>query len=134
VNADERFAATPCNRWLGLRLVSRSAERVVVEMPVRAEFVQEEGVVQGGILTALADTTAVWLVWPDLGADRTMTGIEGSMRFLAPGLANGGALVATATPLRVGRTVAVCETVVRQDGRDVAKGTFTFLIRERRAP
>lgn len=134
MNGDERFAATACNRWLGLRLVSRSRARVVVEMPVRAEFVQEEGVVQGGILTALADTTAVWLVWPDLDAKTGMTGIEGSMRFLAPALANGGVLVATATPLRVGRTIAVCETLVQQDGRDVAKGTFTFLLRERRTP
>ncbi len=126
------FASTPCNRWLGLRLVLRTPERVVVELPVRTDLLQEEGVVQGGILTALADTTAVWLLWPDLGPTRAMTGIDCSMQFLAAGRAGGGPLVATATPLRVGGTIAVAETVVEQDGRRIAKGTFTFLLRERR--
>lgn len=129
---DGHFATTPCNALFGFRLRSRSAEQVVVELPVRREFLQEEGVVQGGILTALADTTAVWLLWPDLPPDRAMTGIECSMKFLAPARGDGGPIVATATTLRRGTTIAVCETLVQQDGRDVAKGSFTFLLRERR--
>ncbi len=126
------FAATPCNRLLGLRLVHRSPERVVVELPLRPELLQEEGVVQGGLLTALADTAAVWLLWPDLDPRLAMTGIDCSMQFLGAGRADGGPLVATATPLRVGATIAVCESRLEQDGRLVAKGTFTFLLRPRR--
>lgn len=126
------FATTPVNRMLGFRLVQRSAEQVVVHLPVRAELLQEEGVVQGGVLTALADTTAVWLLWPDLGPARAMTGIDCSVQFLGAGMPGGGPLVATARPLRVGRTIAVCESTVEQDGRLVAKGTFTFLLRDRR--
>ncbi len=126
------FAGTPCNRWLGLELVERSRERVVVQLPVRPELLQEEGVVQGGVLTALADTTAVWLLWPDLGPGRAMTGIDCTMQFLGAARADGGALRAVAAPLRVGSTIAVCESVVTQDGRLVAKGTFTFLLRARR--
>lgn len=128
------FAATPCNHLLGFRLVQRSRDRVVVEMPVRRDLLQEEGVVQGGLLTALADTAAVWLLWPDLGDDRTMTGIDCSVQFLGPGLGAGGPLVATATPLRQGGTIAVCESRIEQDGRLVAKGTFTFLLRARQRP
>jgi uncharacterized protein (TIGR00369 family) len=134
VESSQTFATTPSNRWLGLRLVQRSAERVEVEVPVRAEFLQEAGVVQGGILTALADTTAVWLLWPDLGPSRTMTGTGCSMNFLAAATLDGGPLRAHASPLRVGRTLAVCESTVRQGDHIVAKGTFTFLLRERRAP
>ena len=127
------FAATPCNRWLGLVLVERSRERVVVELPLRPELVQEEGVVQGGVLTALADTAAVWLLWPGLAPERAMTGVDCAVQFLAAGLPGGGPLRAVATPLRVGGTVAVCESRIEQDGRLVAKGTFTFLLRARRA-
>lgn len=127
----ERFAATPCNRLFGFRLRARSADRVELELPVQAAFLQEEGVVQGGILTALADTAAVHLLWPDLPAHRTMTGIECSMRFLGPAVADAGPLFATALPLRVGRTIAVCESTIRQGDRLVAKGTFSFLLRER---
>ena len=129
-----RFAATPCTRWLGLELRERAPQRVVVELPVRTELLQEEGVVQGGVLTALADTAAVWLLWPDLGPARAMTGVDCSMQFLGAGRAGSGPLRAVATPLRVGGTIAVCETVVTQDGRLVAKGTFTFLLRARREP
>ena len=50
------FERTPVNRWLGFRLVSRSAQRVELEQDVREEMLQEAGVVQGGLLTALADT------------------------------------------------------------------------------
>lgn len=127
-----RFAGTPCNAMFGFRLRARTPGQVVVELPVRREFLQEEGVVQGGILAALADTTAVWLLWPDLPPGRWMTGIECSMRFLAPALVDGGDLVATAVPLRVGGTIATCESVVTQGQRVVAKGTFTFLLRDRR--
>jgi uncharacterized protein (TIGR00369 family) len=134
VDAAARFSATPCNRLLGMVLVQRSAERATVELPLRTELLQEEGVVQGGVLTALADAAAVWLLWPDLAPDRAMTGIDCSMQFLGAGRADGGALVATATPLRVGATIAVAESRIEQDARLVAKGTFTFLLRARERP
>jgi uncharacterized protein (TIGR00369 family) len=131
VHRPHHFDATPVNRMLGFVLQERSAARVVVDLPVRAEFLQEEGVVQGGLLTALADTAAVYLLWPDLPPHRAMTGLGCSMQFLSSGRLEEAPLRATAVPLRLGRTVAVCETVVEQGGRLVAKGTFTFLVRDR---
>ncbi|MFT4514499.1 MAG: hypothetical protein ACI89X_000741 [Planctomycetota bacterium] len=126
------FAATPCNRWLGFELIARSDQRVEIAQPVREEMLQETGVVQGGLLTALADTAAVYLLWPDLGCARTMTGTTVSMQFLSGAIAGAQPLRAIAVPLRVGRTVAVCECCVHQGDRLVAKGTFTFLLRDKR--
>lgn len=128
----DAFAATPCNRWLGFELVARSAERVEIRQPVRPEMLQETGVVQGGLLTALADTAAVYLLWPDLGSARTMTGTSVNMQFLSGAVPGDEPLRAIATPLRVGRTVAVCESTVQQGERLVAKGTFQFLLRDAR--
>jgi uncharacterized protein (TIGR00369 family) len=132
VDPTARLPDTPCNRWLGFQLRERTAQRVELALPARAEFAQEEGVVHGGILTALADTAAVHLIWPHLPAGRGMTGVGLQMNFLGPAMPGGGPLVAVAVPLRIGRTIAVCESAVHQDGRLVAKGTFTFLLRERR--
>jgi uncharacterized protein (TIGR00369 family) len=129
----ERFVSTPCNRWLGLQLVACSAERVDLLLPVRAEFLQEEGVVQGGILTSLADTAAVYLLWPFLPPDRTMTGTGCTMNFLAAAVPGGQPLRAVAVPVRIGGTLAVCESTISQGERLLAKGTFTFLVRERRS-
>lgn len=128
----DQFAATPINRLLGMRLVHRSAERVEVELPVRTDLLQETGVVQGGVLTAVADTAAVYLLWPDLAPARTMTGIGCNVQFLSGATIDGGAVRAIAAPLRIGATIAVCESVLLQGERVVAKGTFTFLLRERR--
>jgi uncharacterized protein (TIGR00369 family) len=129
--AERTFESTPCNRWFGFVLRHRTADRVEIELPVRADFLQEEGVVQGGVLAALADTAAVWLLWPDLPSHRTMTGVECKMNFLGAAKAPGASLVAVATVLRHGRTIAVCESVIHQGDRLVAKGTFTFLQRAR---
>ena len=125
------FERTPVNRWLGFRLVSRSAERVELEQDVREEMLQEAGVVQGGLLTALADTAAVYLLWPDLGDARAMTGTSAAVQFLSAARPGEGPLRATAQPLRIGRRVAVCEATVAQGERLVCKGTFTFLLTER---
>ncbi len=125
------FERTPVNRWLGFRLVNRSAERVELEQDVREEMLQEAGVVQGGLLTALADTAAVYLLWPDLGEARTMTGTSAAVQFLSAARPGEGPLRAKAQPLRIGRRVAVCEATVEQGERLVCKGTFTFLLTER---
>jgi uncharacterized protein (TIGR00369 family) len=124
------FDQTPVNRWLGFRLVACDPKRVVIEQTVRPEMLQENGVVQGGLLTALADTAAVYLLWPELGERRDMTGTSASVQFLAAARAAAGPLKATATPVRVGRRIAVCESSVSQGERLICKGVFTFLLSE----
>lgn len=131
--AAARFATTPVHRLLGLRLVARDATQAVVAMPMRPELLQEAGLVQGGLLAALADAAAVWLLWPSLPADRTMTGIDCNVQFLRAARPEHGELLATAVLLRAGRTIAVVDSVVSQAGRTVARGTFTFLQQPRQA-
>jgi len=122
------FDHAPVNQWLGFQMKERSKERVVIEQHVRPEMLQETGVVQGGLLTALADTAAVYLLWPDLDGSQSMAGTSVSMQFLAAARHGDDVLVATSTPLRIGRTIAVCESVVTQGARRICKGTFTFLL------
>lgn len=128
----ERFASTACNRWLGFELLACSPERVELRWQLRAEFLQEEGVVQGGLLLSFADTAAVYLLWPFLPADRVMTGTGCTMNFLGAARLGEEPLRATAEPVRIGSTLAVCESTLTQGQRLVAKGSFTFLIRDRR--
>lgn len=131
--AAARFASTPVHRLLGLRLVARDAAQAIVAMPMRPELLQEAGLVQGGLLASLADAAAVWLLWPGLPADRTMTGIDCNVQFLRGARPENGELLATAVLLRAGRTIAVVDSVVSQAGRTVARGTFTFLQQARQA-
>lgn len=126
--ADEMFARTAANRFLGTRLVSRAEDRVEVRMAARPEMAQEYGVVQGGILSALADTAAVYLLIPDAMDRGHVHGVELKMNFLRPARADGSDLVAVATPVKIGRKLAVCSVDITQADRLVARGSFTYLI------
>lgn len=136
--ADDRecrdpFASTPINGFLGMRLLHRSAGQARLELPLRPEFLQVEGIVHGGIVATLCDTAAVYVLYPELTADRGMTSIEFKLNFLAAVRADGAPLIAEATLLRAGRSVAVCESAAWQGDRLCAKGSFTYLLRSRRS-
>lgn len=122
------FAETPINQFLGLQLVQSNAEGGKVALPDCAHLTQEGGVVHGGILSALADTAAVYAVIPHLADGASMTSIEFKMNFFRPGRAGGGELVATAKILKAGRTVNVCESKVMQGEKELAHGVFTYLV------
>jgi uncharacterized protein (TIGR00369 family) len=126
--AADLFARTPVNAFLKSSLVHRSADRVEVRAPVSAAQAQEYGVIQGGIVSAIADTAAVYLLIPEAMDRGRVTGVEFKMNFLRPAVADGGELVAVATPLRIGRRLAVCAVDVTQGGRHLARGVFTYLI------
>lgn len=112
---------------LKLELLGRSSERAEIRMPIERHYLQEEGVVQGGILSALADATAVYLLFAELTDELSLTSIEFKISFLRPALPARGDLFARAEPIKRGRTIAVCRSVVSQDGRPVAEALLTYL-------
>jgi uncharacterized protein (TIGR00369 family) len=126
--AFELFSRTAVNRFLGLRLVLHTPARVEVQMSARPETGQEYGIMQGGILSALADTAAVYLLLPDAMDRGNVNGVEFKMNFLRPVITDGSDLTAVATPVKIGRRVAVCSVDVLQGERLVAQGTFTYLV------
>lgn len=130
----EKFNTTPANRLFGFVVQAQSADGARVVMPVREEFLQEEGVVHGGIISALADTTAVVALYPTLADGEAMTSIEFKVNFLRSAVVDGGDLVATSRIVRRGRTIALADVDVHQDDRHVAKGLFTYTFFERRTP
>jgi uncharacterized protein (TIGR00369 family) len=126
--AFELFSRTAINRMLGMRLLLHTPQRVEVAMTARPEMGQEYGIVQGGLLTALADTAAVYLLLPTAMDRGTVNGIELNMNFLRPALTDGTDLVAVATPVKIGRRIAVGSVDIAQGDRIVAHGTFTYLV------
>lgn len=121
------FNNVPVNKLFSFSLDSCSAEQAEISMPADAAFVQEEGVIHGGIITALADTTAVYLLHPNLPEGKSMTSIELKMNFLRPALAGSGDLKAIARIVKRGKSVSVCEVDIFQKDKHVAKGLFTYL-------
>ena len=121
------FEKTAVNRLLGLELLATSDEYAEVRLPVRDEIIQETGVVQGGILSSLADVAAVYALAHSLPKDKTIAGVEFKMNFLRPALPGGGDVLARGEIIRRGGTIGLCRVTLTQDGREVATGLFTYL-------
>lgn len=122
-----KFRQVPVNRRLQFELLEVSSEKASVRMEIIPEYVQETGVVHGGLISALADTAAVYCFWPKLGKDRKMASIEFKVNFLRPAVFDSGPLEAHAKVIREGQTIGLCDVEVVQQGRMVAKGMFTYL-------
>ena len=97
-------------------------------MPLDKTYLQEGGVVHGGIISTLADTAAVYTVHPYLNENQSMTSIEFKMNFLSPVLIENGDLLARARLVKRGRKVALCDVEVFQKEKLVAKGLFSYLL------
>lgn len=123
-----RFLATPVNRLFGFELVDFDGRNASVAFRPRPEHAQEYGVIHGGILSALADTAAVYTVLPSLKSGERMTSIEFKVSFLAGATPDGGEVVASARLVRKGRTVAVVSADVHQGQVHVATGLFTYIV------
>ena len=113
----------PLAALLGFEAVAASAE----EVQGRAEWdptrCTSGGLLHGGLLMALADTTGAWCAFLNLpdGAAGTTT-IESKTNFLRG--VRAGSVVATSRPLHAGRTVIVVDTELRDDaGKLVARVT-----------
>jgi len=113
------FAAT-----LGLRVAAASPEAVRVELDHRPELCTAGGVLHGGAIMALADTTGAVCAYLCLPHGATTATVESKTNLLAA--VRGGVVTATAAPLHVGSTLIVVETELRRDdGRLAAKTTQT---------
>lgn len=129
----ERFAAVPVNRLFGFELREHVGGTASVGFRPAPAHAQEYGVVHGGIVSALADTAAVYTVLPGLTPEERMTSIEFKVNFLAGAAVEGGEVLATARLVRQGRTVAVVQADVHQGEVHVATGLFTYIILPRRS-
>jgi uncharacterized protein (TIGR00369 family) len=109
----ELLAAVPFIATLGIEVVSATPDQVVARLAWRAELCTAGGVLNGGALMSLADNTGGMCAFLNLPAGAGTATISSSTNFLRG--VGGGSVTATCRPLRVGRTVIVVETELRDD-------------------
>ncbi len=127
-SAFDPVAAMPAARFFGFEFRERDEQRARIALPLRPELFQGQGRVHGGVVSALADTCAVWLLLPAVLPERTLTSIEFKLNFVRPAALDRGELLAVARSVRTGRTIALADVEVLQAGEIVAKGLFTYLV------
>ena len=116
------MAIVPFATTLGIELVSATPEEVIGRLAWREELCTTGGALHGGALMSLADNLGGVCAYLNLPAGAGTATISSSTNFLRG--VREGAVTATARPLRVGRTVIVVQTEVRdEDGRLVTQTT-----------
>ena len=116
---------------LGFRLVDLEPGYARLVLPFRKEITHSGGIVQGGIITTLADSCIAHATYAALhGNNSNFTTIELKVNFIRP--ARGKLFIAEAKLLNLGRRVVVGEAEIRNDeGRLVAKCLSTLMIMEK---
>lgn len=117
------IAMVPFAAHLNLELQELTATRVVVHARIKPEHCTSGGTAHGGFLMALADFTGAcgaFQVLPE-GAKGTTT-IESKTNMMGA-IPVGSLLIATATPLHVGRRTSVWVTRVESEAGKLASVT-----------
>jgi 1,4-dihydroxy-2-naphthoyl-CoA hydrolase len=125
VSADEIRAAMPFAGLLGLEVVAASPEEVRARLDWDASRCTAGGILHGGALMGLADSSGGLCAFLNLPGEATGTAtIESKSNFFRP--VSDRYVEATSRVLHQGRTTIVVETELRDaDGRLVAKVTQT---------
>jgi uncharacterized protein (TIGR00369 family) len=120
VSDDERIQPGPFSRSLGFRLVEADESGARIEATPGPEHVNGGGIVHGGYLAALLDSTTGWAVHaafpPGVAAPHTTL----SVQYLRAAVL-GSDLVCIGRCLRAGRRVAAAEAEITQGGQVIAR-------------
>jgi 1,4-dihydroxy-2-naphthoyl-CoA hydrolase len=122
----------PFMRWLGMRFLTATQERVTAEMVVRDELCNGSSVLHGGALMAFADTLGACATTLNLSEGAGTTTLESKTNFLAPAL-SGTKVIGECLPVHRGRRTMVWQTrVTSESGRLIAMVTQTQMVLEPR--
>jgi 1,4-dihydroxy-2-naphthoyl-CoA hydrolase len=114
----------PFAKHIGATAVRASKDEVVTRVEWAPELCTAGGVLHGGLLMTLADSTGALVAFLNLPTGAMTSTIESKTNFLRG--VRQGYVEATARPLHVGRTTIVVDTEIRDTaGKLVARTTQT---------
>lgn len=129
--AQDLIALMPFATQLGMTLEEASSDRVVALLPWRAELCTMTGILHGGVLMSLADTTGAIVAFLGLAEGQITATITSTTHMFRPVPA--GTVRAVAVPLHRGKTTATIQTSLFDDNdRLVAQTTQVQAIRQSR--
>ena len=130
VSADERRPGPgPYSSMLGFRLVEHGEDGVVMEAMPEAHHANGGGILHGGYLSSLLDSTTGWAVHSALPRPQAAPHTHLSVQFIRAGVP-GVLLRCTGRGVRAGRRVAAAEAEITQEGRVIARAVTSHAVLE----
>ncbi|MRR17717.1 MAG: PaaI family thioesterase [Deltaproteobacteria bacterium] len=125
-----RLAKKGLNPYLDsfdITVVELGAGRACFKMTIRPEYIQAAGLMQGGLIVALADETIAHAMMTELNPDEGLTTIELKSNFLS-GISQ-GVLRADAAVFKKGRNVMIGDCLVTSgEGKNICRVSATFML------
>ncbi len=124
---DDRTGPGPFSALLGFRVVRADAEGAVIEADPAPEHLNGGGIVHGGYLSTLLDSTTGWAVHARLPADTAAPHVQISVQFVRAAV-SGTTLVCRGRCISAGRRVASAEAEVTQGDRVIARAVTSHAV------
>lgn len=121
----ERLANNPVISFLGVQVPELGEGFARFTLGVRRDFLNSQGFLQGGIITALADEAVAYALFSLVPEGEMISTVEMKINFLAP--VQQGTIEARAHITKRGRTISLGEVEVNQGDRLIAKGLCTYI-------
>ncbi len=121
----EKLAANPFINFVGIQVPELGRGYARFLLPFRRELCNSIGLLQGGMIAALADEAVAFALYSLVKKGETFNTVEMKINFL--GSVKEGAVEAVATIAKKGRTISLGEVEVRQGDKLVAKGLCTYI-------
>ncbi len=127
VSDDDRIQPGPFSRSLGFRLVDADESGARIEATPGPEHVNGGGIVHGGYLAALLDSTTGWAVHASFPPGVAAPHVAISVQFVRAALA-GETLVCRGRCVSAGRRIASAEAEITQGDRVIARAVTSHAV------
>lgn len=116
-------------QFMGMTLEELKDGYARFSLRIIEDFMQGDGVMQGGLIVAMADEAMAHAIMTVLEPHENIVTVELKNNFIAPAIR--GTLSSEATVFRKGRSLVIADCLVTDDnGKAVSRATSTFLIRQ----
>jgi uncharacterized protein (TIGR00369 family) len=122
--------APPISHLTGLWPEEVEEGAATFSLPATPWLCSPSGFVEGGVIALLAETALATAVQTTVGRRTVYSPLDLKVNFLRPVPPDGATIVARASVIHRGRTLAVARAEVEKDGKAIAVATGTALIRE----
>ena len=102
----ESFARQKFLASIGTKLIRVAPGEVDLELPFRADLVQQSGALHAGVISAMGDTACGYAALTLMPAGAEVWSVEFKINLLAPAVAR--RFIARGRVVRSGRTLTVC--------------------------
>ncbi len=126
-DAERRITPGPFSEHLGFRVVHADEDGAIMEADPGPEHLNGGGIVHGGYLSALLDSTTGWAVHARVRPGVAVPHVQISVQFVRAAVA-GTTLVCRGRCISSGRRISSAEAEITQGGRVVARAVTSHAV------